>query len=39
VRAAGRVGTWVASVGAGFICGGADYVTGKPSDKLVEVVP
>ena len=39
VRAAGRVGTWVASVGAGYICGGADYATGKPSDKIVQVVP
>jgi hypothetical protein len=39
VRLAGRVGTWVSSVAAGYICGGADYITSKPSDEIIQVVP
>jgi hypothetical protein len=39
IHATGRVGAWVAAVGAGYICGGADYTTGKPSDQIVQVVP
>lgn len=39
IRLAGRVGTWVSSVSAGYLCGGADTITGKTSDKIIQVVP
>ncbi len=35
----GHVGTWVSSMWAGYICGGADAQSGKPSDKIIQVVP
>jgi hypothetical protein len=34
----GRVGTWVASMGAGYICGGADS-NGRGTNKIIQVVP
>jgi hypothetical protein len=39
VQVGGRTGTWVESMWAGYICGGADPRTGKPSDKIIQVVP
>ena len=35
----GSTGTWVWSMMAGYLCGGADTQTGKLSDKIIQVVP
>jgi hypothetical protein len=39
LRLTGRVGTWVSSVGAAFLCGGSDWATSTPSDRIIRVVP
>ena len=39
VRLAGRVGTWVSSVGAAYLFGGTDHSTNALSDKIVRIVP
>lgn len=39
IQIGARAGTWVWWTGAGYICGGAEPQTGKPSNKIIQVVP